>query len=300
MTTDTQNYKPQAKPADEVVALCQQGIHIYPTRLTLTNKAFEKIKLSGLAPKLPEGIPKIGDDYDLRRLRDGFVYILTADAEVKGRFRTSAKAADNQAWYIYHYYSKDLDINQNDSNLSMNYSFTLIDDYENGYYNKVIMPKPYIELNEAIEGACFMFSDIELPISLLREIEKDPTVREQWMKNIPLKNPAGYSIDITTLLDNVKDFSEKTLMMTDKSLTDNAYRFTPIGKPNNWENLTNQLMHGKGVIVALEDSVGTARDLSGYHAYLAELRKDVLAKYDYAISTARILDAYALYKYQKK
>lgn len=59
-------------------------------------------------------------------------------------------------------------------------------------------------------------------------------------------------------------------------------------------------MHSQnGVIVALEDPVGTARDLSGYHLYLTAERDNVLAKYEYAISTARILDAHALHKYKE-
>ncbi len=89
-------------------------------------------------------------------------------------------------------------------------------------------------------------------------------------------------------------------MMTDQALTSNAYRFTPIGKPTGWEEIKNQLMHSQnGVIVALEDPVGTARDLSGYHLYLTAERDNVLAKYEYAISTARILDAHALHKYKE-
>ncbi|WP_386695065.1 toxin VasX [Lonepinella sp. MS14435] len=299
MTNNKKPYKPQAKPAKEVVARCQKGIHIYPARLALTENAFEKIKHSGNAPKLPEGIPQTGDDYDLRRLGDGFVYILAVDAEVEGCFRISSKAIGGQAWYIYRYRSKDVDFNLHNDAFGINYAFTFIDNYETGYTNKVILPTPYIELNEAIENAYFMFSDTALPISLLRKIETDATVRMHWMKHIQLRNPQGSTIDITTLQQTVKDFSPQTKMMTDKSLTDNAYRFTPIGKPQNWESMVNQLTHGKGVIVALEDPVGTARDLSGYHLYLAAQREMTLAKYEYAISTARILDAHALHKYKQ-
>ncbi len=121
------------------------------------------------------------------------------------------------------------------------------------------------------------------------------------MRNVQLKNPQGYSINMATLQQTVKDFSPQTKMMTDQALTSNAYRFTPIGKPTGWEEIKNQLMHSQnGVIVALEDPVGTARDLSGYHLYLTTERDNVLAKYEYAISTARILDAHALHKYKEE
>ena len=300
MANNEQDYEPQAKPADEVTKPCQEGIRVYPTRFALTDKAFENIKSKGEMPPLPKNAS--GDEnYDARRLRDGFVYILAVNAEVKGCFEISAEAANGQAWYIYRYRSKDVNFDQGNQAFGINYSFSLFNDYEAGYINKVILPTPYIELNKAIESAYMMFTDVYLPMSLLRKIETDPLVRNHWMRNVQLKNPQGNSINMATLQQTVKDFSPQTKMMTDQALTSNAYRFTPIGKPTGWEEIKDQLMHSQnGVIVALEDPVGTARDLSGYHLYLTAERDNVLAKYEYAISTARILDAHALHKYKEE
>ena len=300
MSENKQLKKPAATEADGVIAPCQKGIRVYPTRFALTDKAFENIKSKGEMPPLPKNAS--GDEnYDVRRLRDGYVYILAVNAEVKGCFEISAEAANGQAWYIYRYRSKDVDFNQGNQAFGINYSFSLFNDYEAGYTNKVILPTPYIELNKAIESAYMMFTDVDLPMNLLRKIETDPLVRNHWMRNVQLKNPQGYSINMATLQQTVKDFSPQTKMMTDQALTSNAYRFTPIGKPTGWEEIKNQLMHSQnGVIVALEDPVGTARDLSGYHLYLTTERDNVLAKYEYAISTARILDAHALHKYKEE
>lgn len=299
MSENKQLKKPAATEADGVIAPCQEGIRVYPTRFALTDKAFENIKSKGEMPPLPKNAS--GDEnYDVRRLRDGYVYILAVNAEVKGCFEISAEAANGQAWYIYRYRSKDVNFDQGNEAFGINYSFSLFNDYETGYTNKVILPTPYIELNKAIESAYMMFTDVDLPMSLLRKIETDPLVRNHWMRNVQLKNPQGYSINMATLQQTVKDFSPQTKMMTDQALTSNAYRFTPIGKPTGWEEIKNQLMHSQnGVIVALEDPVGTARDLSGYHLYLTAERDNVLAKYEYAISTARILDAHALHKYKE-
>lgn len=300
MSENKQLKKPAATEADGVIAPCQEGIRVYPTRFALTDKAFENIKSKGEMPPLPKNAS--GDEnYDVRRLRDGYVYILAVNAEVKGCFEISAEAANGQAWYIYRYRSKDVDFNQGNQAFGINYSFSLFNDYEAGYTNKVILPTPYIELNKAIESAYMMFTDVDLPMNLLRKIETDPLVRNHWMRNVQLKNPQGNSINMATLQQTVKDFSPQTKMMTDQALTSNAYRFTPIGKPTGWEEIKNQLMHSQnGVIVALEDPVGTARDLSGYHLYLTTERDNVLAKYEYAISTARILDAHALHKYKEE
>ena len=300
MSENKQLKKPAATEADGVIAPCQEGIRLYPTRFALTDKAFENIKSKGEMPPLPKNAS--GDEnYDARRLRDGFVYILAVNAEIKGCFEISAEAANGQAWYIYRYRSKDVNFDQGNQAFGINYSFSLFNDYEAGYINKVILPTPYIELNKAIESAYMMFTDVDLPMNLLRKIETDPLVRNHWMRNVQLKNPQGYSINMATLQQTVKDFSPQTKMMTDQALTSNAYRFTPIGKPTGWEEIKDQLMHSQnGVIVALEDPVGTTRDLSGYHLYLTAERDNVLAKYEYAISTARILDAHALHKYKEE
>ena len=300
MSENKQLKKPAATEADGVIAPCQEGIRLYPTRFALTDKAFENIKSKGEMPPLPKNAS--GDEnYDARRLRDGLVYILAVNAEVKGCFEISAEAANGQAWYIYRYRSKDVDFNQGNQAFGINYSFSLFNDYEASYINKVILPTPYIELNKAIESAYMMFTDVDLPMNLLRKIETDPLVKNHWMRNVQLKNPQGYSINMATLQQTVKDFSPQTKMMTDQTLTSNAYRFTPIGKPTGWEEIKDQLMHSQnGVIVALEDPVGTTRDLSGYHLYLTAERDNVLAKYEYAISTARILDAHALHKYKEE
>ena len=53
-----------------------------------------------------------------------------------------------------------------------------------------------------------------------------------------------------------------------------------------------QLASSDGVIVALDDPIGIARDLDYYVYYLDDKRQEVLAKYEYAFITAQIIDAH--------
>ena len=109
MSENKQLKKPAATEADGVIAPCQKGIRVYPTRFALTDKAFENIKSKGEMPPLPKNAS--GDEnYDVRRLRDGYVYILAVNAEVDKVFKISASAANGQAWYIYHYDPEDMDL----------------------------------------------------------------------------------------------------------------------------------------------------------------------------------------------
>lgn len=90
MANKEQDYKPQAKPADEATKPCQEFIRLYPTRFALTDKAFENIKTKGEIPLLPKN--SSGDEnYDVRRLRDGYVYILAVNAEVKDVLKLAQK-----------------------------------------------------------------------------------------------------------------------------------------------------------------------------------------------------------------
>ena len=43
MSENKQLKKPAATEADGVIAPCQEGIRVYPTRFALTDKAFENI-----------------------------------------------------------------------------------------------------------------------------------------------------------------------------------------------------------------------------------------------------------------
>ncbi|MBN6073420.1 hypothetical protein FXB68_07510 [Aggregatibacter actinomycetemcomitans] len=58
--------------------LCQEKNIIYPARLALTSARLEKISATPEPLSLlPYGLPAENSDYELRRLRDGYVYIIT-------------------------------------------------------------------------------------------------------------------------------------------------------------------------------------------------------------------------------
>ena len=117
--------KPGADQAGSIVAPCQKDIRLYPARLTLTDKAFEKIRTEGTAPVLPKDIPTGSDDYDLRRLRDGYIYILAVNAE-SDCFSITGEAENGQAWYIYDY--RNNEINQGFSQKYKAYFYDLINE----------------------------------------------------------------------------------------------------------------------------------------------------------------------------
>ena len=351
MSEKKQYKKPTAKVADGVIAPCQKCIRVYPTRLTLKDSAFQNIQ-EGKVPILPEGIPYAGDDYALRRLRPGYVYILATKAESES-FPISGEADNNQAWYIYSYISNNerqgfrrwnlVSFNLEKEKQASKVDIDEDEDDETNHQNSIsstqdgisstqddisstqddissaqddissaqeptaeapakgsvqpvevgakAMLRDCIELNPAISTAYIMYSDFELPHRLLKEIEQSQKSRDIWMRKINIQAPSGATADLQKLTDIVADFSLKDLDINNQA--SNHYRYTPIGRLKNSQTVANRITNGKGIIVALEDSIGTIRDLACYHGYLDKKREEILAKYEYAIRTATFIHSHA-------
>lgn len=332
MANKEQDYKPQAKPADEATKPCQEFIRLYPTRLALTDGAFEKIKNTGTIPTPPKGIAEMNSDYDLRRLRDGYIYILATKAECE-EMNITAEATNGEAWYIYKSssddeaqvfarWSKDYfnqwvkeqsekGTPQNDASneVKEDNSQQVEENNNEGNTNEEdatkekpmqaklktvhaigTRAKSFIELNRAIETAYIMYSEFKLPYELLQAIERDPLVKMFWMKKIPTNAPSSLTLDIKTTENIVNDFASKTKYVRD--YTSNLYRNHPIGKLRSWKEQLQKITHSEGVVVALDDPIGIARDLDYYVYYLDDKRQEVLAKYEYAFITAQIIDAH--------
>lgn len=351
MSENKQLKKPAATEADGVIAPCQKCIRVYPTRLTLKDSAFQNIQ-EGKVPILPEGIPYAGDDYALRRLRPGYVYILATKAESES-FPISGEADNNQAWYIYSYISNNerqgfrrwnlVSFNLEKEKQASKVDIDEDEDDETNHQNSIsstqdgisstqddisstqddissaqddissaqeptaeapakgsvqpvevgakAMLRDCIELNPAISTAYIMYSDFELPHRLLKEIEQSQKSRDIWMRKINIQAPSGATADLQKLTDIVADFSLKDLDINNQA--SNHYRYTPIGRLKNSQTVANRITNGKGIIVALEDSIGTIRDLACYHGYLDKKREEILAKYEYAIRTATFIHSHA-------
>lgn len=332
MANKEQDYEPQAKPADEVTKQCQEFIRLYPTRWALTDSAFEKIKNTGTTPTYPKEIAEMNSDYDLRRLRDGYIYILATKAECQ-KFKITTEASNGEAWYIYdcnsdgdkqtfHKWSKNFfeqwvkeqsekGTPQNDASNEVkednSQQVEENNNEENTNEEEATKEKPmqaelkevhvigmraksFIELNRAIETAYIMYSEFKLPYELLQAIERDPLVKMFWMKKIPTNAPSSLTLDIKTTENIVNDFASTTNYVRD--YVSNLYRSQPIGKLSAWEEQLKKITNSEGVIVALDDPIGIARDLDYYVYYLDDKRQEVLSKYEYAFITAQIIDAH--------
>ncbi|TCP95196.1 hypothetical protein EDC44_11027 [Cricetibacter osteomyelitidis] len=285
-------FEPKPQPVDSICKECQEFYYVYPVRFALSEQAFKNIETAGTVPTLPTG-STANADYELRRLRDGYVYILAGDmSSPRDLSAITAKAGSPKAWYIYRYHSPELEsLSSHRDKLPMPYHFRQYH-CENGdlSQNWTVNPlsTPCIMLNKAIKQIEIMYSDFALPIALLNKLAADIEVRRQWMKHVVLRESA---VDILTLSECVKDFSPDAKFAIQEP--SNQYRFSTVGRiPTGFIPEITPRGNEQGEIVALEDMVGTMRDLAHFHVYLDDKRKAILQKYEYAITTAQLIHAY--------
>ncbi|TCP95201.1 hypothetical protein EDC44_11032 [Cricetibacter osteomyelitidis] len=285
-------FEPKPQPVDSICKECQEFYYVYPVRFALSEQAFKNIETAGTVPTLPSG-STANADYELRRLRDGYIYILAGDmSSPRDLSAITAKAGSPKAWYIYRYHSPELEsLSSHRDKLPMPYHFRQYH-CENGdlSQNWTVNPlsTPCIMLNKAIKQIEIMYSDFALPIALLNKLAADIEVRRQWMKHVVLRESA---VDILTLSECVKDFSPDAKFAIQEP--SNQYRFSTVGRiPTGFIPEITPRGNEQGEIVALEDMVGTMRDLAHFHVYLDDKRKAILQKYEYAITTAQIIDAH--------
>lgn len=276
-------------------AQCQPDYWLYPSRLALTAQALNKIAENGeyISPPI-----SLKDDetnsYELRRPRSGFIYILAANINGCGSHREiTAKASSGKAWYIYHYHAPETAVKLKPSIHSLDYCFTQFRCEDEDIYKKwgkaKALPQPHIPLSQLIKEIEIMYSDFELPLAFLDELVTNNTLRGNWMKKVNIQSPSdekgtGFFNKIVSL---VKDLS------TDIPLAKNYQNYmfwAPTGKISH--EFGNIKLSNKGVVVELPDIIGTSRDLVSYIRYLEDKKNEKIAKYEYAISTAIVIDEY--------
>ena len=277
-----------------VVKACQECHVIYPARWALTSERFDVILKNDKELSMPEE----NDDYELRRLRDGYIYIITINV---GDENNATFTKDAHQLYLYRYSSPEF----SDGEESIPYSFQQYFYYDGlksppsimKIPQRMALPKQHIELPLSVNIIDIMYSDMLLSPELITDLLDDKNnARSVWMHKVNLKAKSYGVYPLEKLKTYVKDFSDNAKELTKEK--SNAYRFTPIGKATRPIHLHSET--GKGFIVALEDPIGTSRDLAHLHYYLTQLRQEKLRKYEYALSTAGFIHSEVLKEYWKE
>ncbi|TCP97771.1 hypothetical protein EDC44_101154 [Cricetibacter osteomyelitidis] len=281
---------PQRESVDDPIAYCQKGYHLYPVRYAFNKTGLHSMKNNRFLPHIDKA------NYELRRLRDGFIYIFALDGRGQGIKVTANSEKSGWCWYVYRYRSPEIDaIDTHLGSLPTNYKFKQYICHGENIYNEWSLSgseKPYIEINNELESIYIAYSDFELPLELLDKLAIDEEIRSHWMQYLEIKSMRGHVTELTAsnLKNLVTDFAP-----TEKYLQENEnfnYEiFTPIVSPD--IDISVPCEQTKGAIVALYDHIGMARDLVAFKQNLMDEYQALFQKYSYSITTAQFIDAYA-------
>lgn len=276
------------------VKQCQEKNIIYPARLALSSARLEKISTSSEPLSQPDGVPPENSDYELRRIRDGYIYIITLDV---ADCIEASYTADGHQLYLYQYSSPEF----SDKHEGIPYSFEQLFYSENLNETPTkarppiaFVSKQYIELPKSASTIDILYSDMLLSAELLSKLITDEGSRKVWMRRVNLGKGTG-TINLDKLEQSVKDFSNDAVAINKEK--SNLYRFAPVGKAQ--EKIYIHSEPGKGFIIPVDDVIGTARDLARYHDYLIQLRQEKLRKYEYALMTAELIHSHVLSEHRK-
>ena len=215
---------PNAKAVGQPLACQLDIVPIFPVRFSMSSKTLNNAAKTGSVPPMPTGISD--KEYDLRRLRQGYLYILA-------RAKHVGNATDEKRrWLIFEYTVAKDDSNApklNGSSVSP-YHFTQYvwtDGTARGEWKKLPRSFPYAYVHAQVGSIECAYSEVRWAPEMFETLERDPIKRAKVMQKISLTGDTSEFIFPGALLtEKVADFKAEKLV---QDLADSFRRDTGLG-----------------------------------------------------------------------
>ncbi|PIE46024.1 MAG: hypothetical protein CSA44_01075 [Gammaproteobacteria bacterium] len=261
---------------------CQLPIRpIYPVRYSLTQERIEAT-LSAQTTPMPTGIDD--SNYDLRRLRQGYFYILAEFTQV-GESTDSKKR-----WLVFDYYVSADDDNgkmaDSEPRYGTRYSFKKYEWEDGTARGKWVLDNrktyPYAFVHPQVSIIHYAYSERRWPAAMFELMESTPAARTKIMQKVNLlSGDPKQAFPFTELHQRVADFQPENRQ---KDTADSYTRRTGLGfNEKHVVKSTNEL----ATVVAVHDPIGNIADVSCYHEYIWNNDLQEQQKHLYAITTAK-------------
>ncbi|MDC2826587.1 hypothetical protein PHA51_11225 [Rodentibacter pneumotropicus] len=288
---------------------CQQPITpIIPVRFSLTQEALEKMK-SGVVPASPENTAIGSSDYELRRLRQGYLYIY-AELGMANNSTDGNKTKEGY-WQIFEYYVSNDDANgaiapemsaeerkklgatedptQKSGGLTYHFrKYRWKDGTARGEW--VLEPKsyPYAFVHKQVTRIHYAYSERRWAAKFIELLEGNPKARKEVMQFVSLANEdVNFSRPFADLAKEVADFNPSKAQK-EKDKIDNATRATSIGfSEKHHITIAKDEEKQRARIIAVHDPIGNLADVSALHELTWMNMIRARRKYLYPTSTAK-------------
>lgn len=274
------------------IARCdsREIIPIYPCRYVISDDILleDTEKLPQILTR-PAGITQ-APHHQLASMRQGYLYIY-GNLSIDGRGVT-----DKGYWLVFRYQTRADDCNSPNETTAcaktfQYYQFTWKDGTARGRWDAQLMEaEPFAYVNTCAINTYIAYSEERWPAFMFETLERDETWRNKVMQPIDLHGEDPHTMSFDQLA-NIEDFKH----IKPEEREANVLRHTPIGDlditPFERMKDTHQERYSRARIVAIEDTLGEAKDL----LRLAEVVEANIQAYEtthyYALSTAKAIAA---------
>lgn len=294
--------------ATDPVLPCEKGLRaIFPVRFAIRPSILTELSLKPGTISAEANITNTGD-HELRRIRQGYVYIFVPNTIEDTASRTEPS---NGYWMVFRYQSQLDDFNSpvledhgqipfsirnpdTDPYVGANYSFrqyTWLDGYAAGrwgFNNSKIYP--YVYVPKQVTKIEIAYSEHRWPAKFFEQAEVDAEFRKKLMAPIDLApEQTDFTLPLSELENHVVDFKQD-LFTLNSFLPDYADCHTGVYPQSSQEVLGCVKEQENARIVALHDPVGRILDINERIHINDNERMVYNAEYQYPLVTARAVE----------
>lgn len=302
-----ENFSATQSAIDPVLP-CEKGIRaIFPVRFAIKPSVLTEVSQKPRAISPETNISDTGD-HELRRIRQGYVYIFVPNEIEDVASRTEAT---NGYWMVFRYQSQLDDFNSpvleehgqipfsirnpdTDPYVGVNYSFrqyTWLDGYAAGrwgFNNSKIYP--YVYVPKQVTKVEMAYSEHRWPAKFFEQAEVDAEFRKKLMVPIDLApEQTDFTLPLSELENHVIDFKQE-LFSLGSLLIDYADCHTGVYPQDANDVLGCVKEQETSRIVALHDPVGRVLDINERIHINDNERMVYTAEYQYPLVTARAVE----------
>ncbi|MBD3653789.1 toxin VasX [Kangiella sp.] len=274
-----ENFSATQSAIDPVLP-CEKGIRaIFPVRFAIKPSVLTVVSQRPRAISPETNILDTGD-HELRRIRQGYIYIFVPNEIEDVASRTEAA---NGYWMVFRYQSQLNDFNSpvleehgqipfsirnpdTDPYVGVNYSFrqyTWLDGYAAGrwgFNNSKVYP--YVYVPKQVTKIEMAYSEHRWPAKFFEQAEVDAEFRKKLMVPIDLApEQTDFTLPLSELENHVIDFKQELFSLS-SFLTDYADCHTGVYPQNANDVLSCVKEQETSRIVALHDPVGRVLDIN--------------------------------------
>jgi hypothetical protein len=274
----------ETRGADELTSPCDENIRpIFPVRYALSEDALFNVARDGASPGEPGTVSAQGQ-YELRRLRQGYVYIFARNGHPD-----KLSSDSDGTWLVFGYVSQGQDDSSSDIRSDTDipqgryqfYKMSWVDGGADGRWEVTDKRRyPYAFVNKQVSEIEIAYSEERWPGHLLTMAQVDASLRARLMTKVNVvAETTEQSAPLAQLADHVAEFKRDAKA----NPAGNAVRYTAF-QPEAVTNVvqcTNSRENGR--LIAVKDHLGELMDIQAAHEAKSQSLRTFSAEYQYPL-----------------